>query len=466
MSITYKAVLRPPLKTGNRPVHIRITSQRKHFYLVSSVDLPEALWNEKADPIRANWVRSTHPSAKQFNSRIQSLLNDVRELVLDGTPRTAEQVKQLVANKNGIGRSAVSIVIPDTQPTDFLTYFAEEVKRRSVGGHPRSVEKLASILQKVRSYLAPPRELEQPDEMRGAQLVAQRLPFAALTPRWVRDYITHLESLGNKDSTIQKELSFLKTMVRRAIEDDLLAESKNPFKHLRLHEPPPVPKAKLTLEQVAQMEALELPPPTKGRKSYTSLQLAREVWLLQYYLLGTRVGDVLTLRWRAVGAEVVTFFEQKTNKQKVAPRHEKLNAVLIRLAALCEHQPPRPQDFVVPSLSADAPYAQYPPTIDWRMFARLPAHRTTWHLLLKRIEASTTTINSALKELATYLSLENKTLTSHTARHSFANAGRISGIPASHMRDMLNHHSVAQTEAYFGELKQDEVSEWALQIYK
>gem|GEM_PF-5621342 len=416
--------------------------------------------------MRANWIRSTHPQAKLFNSRLETLQQDARALALDGIPRTAAEVKRLVEVKNGIGQGIAHAGIQPTASTDFLCYFTEEIARRSKGGHPRSVEKLACILHKIQDFLAPPRDPGQSAAARAAQLAAQRLPFTELTARWLREYVTYLEARGNKDSTIQKELSFIKTIVRRAIEDEYLAVGKSPFKYLKIREVAAGPKVKLTQAQITRLEELVLPAHRYSRKAYSTQQLAREVWLLQYYLLGSRVGDVLTLRWGAVGADTVRFYEQKTNKLKVAPRHEQLNAVLARLAAMCSQQPPRPQDFVIPLSRAEAAYAQYPPALDWRLFARLPAHRATWGLLLSHIGSSTAVINGKLKEIAPMLGLATERLTTHTARHSFANMGRLAGIPAAHMRDMLNHHSVAQTEAYFGELKTEEVSEWALKIYQ
>lgn len=465
MSLTYKPVLRRPLQSGNRPVHIRITYQRKQAYLATSIDLPEALWNEKADPLRANWVRTAHPHAKLFNHRIQALLDDVRQLALDGTPRTADAVKQAVGLKNGIGRGIAPATVVESM--DFLQYFEQVIAKRAPTGNPRSVEKLACVLQKIRRFLAPPREAGQAKEAREAQLRAQRLPFAALTVSWVRSYKAHLQLLGNQDSTIHKDLTFINTVIREAVEDKWLAEQDNPFrKKWKLHDLPDTPKTTLNLTQVAALEALVLPPPVRDRHRYSMAQLAREVWLLQYYTLGSRIGDVLTLRWGAVAEESISFFEQKTNKQKVVPRHEQLNAVLARLAAWCPHQPPRPEDFVVPALQADKPYAQYPPGLDWRKFARDFTRRPTWQLLLKQIKAATALVNKGLKELGPQLGMGSELLKSHSARHSFANMGRLAGIPVAHMRDMLNHHSIIQTEVYFGAFKKGEVNEWALKLYQ
>jgi integrase/recombinase XerD len=80
------------------------------------------------------------------------------------------------------------------------------------------------------------------------------------------------------------------------------------------------------------------------------------------------------------------------------------------------------------------------------------------------VESATTTINNNLKAVARLAGID-KNLTTHTARHSFADRGRRLGIATADMRDMLNHHSISQTEGYYGELERSELSVKAVGIY-
>jgi integrase len=241
-------------------------------------------------------------------------------------------------------------------------------------------------------------------------------------------------------------------MVLRAIDDGALPADKNPFLRLKLKEAKARPKAKLTDREVAQLEAL----PTE-QLALDQLR-ARDTWLLQFYLLGSRIGDVLTLRWRDVRPSEVEFTEHKTGKQKIAPRHAALDAVLAR------YGPGAPEDFVLPYLKASASYAQFPAGLTWAELSRLPLYRPKWLALLPRVEAATATINGKLKKVALLAAIE-KNITTHTARHSFADRGRRLGLPAADMRDMLNHHSIAQTEEYYGELERSEMNQKAVGIY-
>ena len=115
-------------------------------------------------------------------------------------------------------------------------------------------------------------------------------------------------------------------MLLRAVEEGMLATEKNPFNRIKLHEGKAWVKAKLSDAEVARFEALPAERMSAGQL------LARDTCLLQYYLLGSRIGDVLTLRWRDVRSQEVEFTEHKTGKQKLAPHHEALDAGMILLS--------------------------------------------------------------------------------------------------------------------------------------
>ena len=445
MPTTYALVLRPARKDGLCPVHLRLTSARKPTYrAIDDVALSEKHWNDAGTLEKLNWVRKTHPAAERYNEVLRKLMRQVQQLLDDNPGWGAQQVR---AALDGGG-----------DQDDFLAYMRQDIERRSSAGHPRTAEKFLSIHNKLQSYrmgIPHPKGRNalgrESDELKAKRPLVT-LPYAALTVRFVRDYEQYLASLGNRNTTIQKELHFLKTMVLRAVEEEVLPAQKNPFLRLKLKEAKARPKAKLTDEEVALLEGLPAEQLTHGQL------VARDTWLLQFYLLGSRIGDVVTLRWRDVHASEVEFTEHKTGKQKIAPRHGGLDAVLGR------YGPGKPEDFVLPYLKASAAYAQFPAGLTWAELSRLPAYRPTWLTLLPRVEAATSTINGNLKAVAALASIE-KNLTTHTARHSFADRGRRMGLPAADMRDMLNHHSISQTEEYYGELERLEMNQKAVGIY-
>lgn len=447
MATTYALVLRPPrAKDGLRPVHLRLTSDRAPKYrAVPNLAVATKDWNEAGTLSRANWVRKSHPYADDYNETLRKLLREVEALLKERPNLAATQLHTALAG--------------DDESGDFLAYMRQDAKRRAAGGHPRTAEKFLSIHNKLQSFrLGIPHPTgryglaRESDELK-AQRAAVKLSFGELTVRLIRDYEQYLLAQGNRDTTNQKELSFIKTVVLRAVDEDLL--EKSPFTRIRLREGKARVKAKLTDEEVSRLEALTPEQLTKGQLR------ARDTWLLQYYLLGSRIGDALSLRWRDVRAEEVEFTEHKTGKQKLTPRHEGLNAVLSRY----QERASNPANFVIPYLNASAGYAKFPAGLSWDELSRLPAYRPHWIALITRIESATVSINSNLKQVAELAGI-TKHLTTHVARHSFADRGRRLGLPAADMRDMLNHHSIAQTETYYGELERSEIKEKARSIYQ
>ena len=446
MATTYALVLRPARKDGLRPVYLRlITDRRPAYRAIPDMALSPQHWNEKGTLEKLNWVRKTHPAAERYNEVLRKLMREVQQLLDDNPDWNSRQVRAALDGHGGAG--------------DFLAYMRQDVERRSLAGHPRTAEKFLSIHNKLQSFrLGIPHPTgryglaQEPDELK-ARRAAVTLPFDQLTVRLIRDYEQYLLAQGNRDTTNQKELSFIKTVVIRAVEEDLL--EKNPFSRIKLREGKARVKAKLTDEEVQQLEALPAEQLTRGQLR------ARDAWLLQYYLLGSRIGDAVSLRWRDIRAEEIEFTEHKTGKQKVTPRHASLNAVLARY----HDQATDPNNFVLPYLKAEASYAQFPKTLNWDELSRLPAYRAKWLMLLRKLESATTSINTNLKQVAKLAGIE-KHLTTHVARHSFADRGRRLGVSAADMRDMLNHHSIGQTEAYFGELERSEIKDKARSIYE
>jgi hypothetical protein len=108
-----------------------------------------------------------------------------------------------------------------------------------------------------------------------------------------------------------------------------------------------------------------------------------------------------------VRAEEVFFTEHKTGKAKLAPRSTRLNAVLARWVGRSSNS----NNFVLPYLKAEAPYAQFPAGLTWAELSRLPEYRPIWLQLLPKIQSATVSINGNLKRVALLAGID-KNLTS------------------------------------------------------
>ena len=118
---------------------------------------------------------------------------------------------------------------------------------------------------------------------RFAAFVGDRLP-AEVSPRLCRDYLLEALQQGRNASTIRKEISFLKRIFRRCVEERLCPA--NPFDGLELPSEPPARPRYLTREEFA---ALLTASPAERRYRYT---LAAHT--------GAELGQLRALTWRDV----------------------------------------------------------------------------------------------------------------------------------------------------------------------
>ena len=81
------------------------------------------------------------------------------------------------------------------------------------------------------------------------------------------------------------------------------------------------------------------------------------------------------------------------------------------------------------------------------------------------IETGTALVNRYIKIVAARAGIE-KHITSHTARHSFADAARIElGGNIKAIQEMLNHGQLRTTEIYVSDLTESELDTATLSVY-
>jgi len=428
---TYTVVLRPARASdGLHAVALRITKDRKTAFANTGVFIQAKQWNENAEFMRANWVRSNHRDYSLFNDTIRLLLTEARKLALGEPNLSAAALRDRVTGKAS----------PDNPAElDFLEFFARDLARHATAGNPRTAKKRQSILTKLRAFSLLGKPEGEP----------ARVPFKALTVSWVKDYQAHLTTHHhNATHTVNKELQIVHTVLKQAVADGLLEFHKDPFLHIRLKHPK-TKKPRLSQEEVDRLEAAETKP---GWET-----IARDCWLLQFHCQGTRVGDILELRHRDISPVRLSYMERKTGKTKNIPRHPRLNAVLTRYPLAPGASP---DSYVLPLLDHTAPYAQ-----PVEAAADAGAAQANRKELLQTIEGFTALVNRYIKKAASRAGID-KHITSHSARHSFADAARIMlNGDIKTIQGMLNHGQLRTTDIYLSDLETTELDAATLSVY-
>jgi len=114
------------------------------------------------------------------------------------------------------------------------------------------------------------------------------------------------EVKGNNPNTTRKELSRLRRVIRQAIKEDVLSPGDNPFTRYDLPKRVPTERRRLTHQEIQALEAVDL----EG----SSLQLARDAFLLSFYGGGIRFGDLALLQGENVQDGLLRYRMMKTKR--------------------------------------------------------------------------------------------------------------------------------------------------------
>jgi integrase/recombinase XerD len=376
---TVKAVLKEePRKDGTHLVMVRIIQDRKKVRVSTGVYISPAHWNPKGSLDKCDWVRKD-PMRETYNAAIEGLIKEAISLALEHRHATAAQLKTMLQGRE--------------EKHDFLSFFLLELERIKKESTPRTHEKYSNIYERVKEY-------------------AGVLPFDRITVDWLKKYEAHLLTV-NKRNTVSKHLAFFKTILRRAVAEGLLGFADNPFHSFKLKTEKPS-KARLTEEELKAIIDLELP---EGKR----IAHARTAFLLQFFLAGMRIGDLLQMRWEMVEGDRIQYRSQKTNTH--------LSVKLVPAALKLIEPYKKEKGFVLPFLPEGlTPEAQQ-----------------------KKVESMTALINRMLVEIAKKAKIEKK-VTTHVARHSFASLAWANSRDIKAVSQALGHTSTKMTENYLREL--------------
>lgn len=255
---TVKAVLRKKSNTsGEFPVAIRITKDRRSSYLGTGQYVAEKYWDPKN-----RLVRRSHPNAAVLNNYILTKVAEANQIVLDAELREDSQS-------------------------------VRDIKKKIVGKAPDFFEvaqmHLANILKRGKHH--------QYDTERGRLqkfkdfVKNDALPFEQLTMSLLRSFEGYLiQERGLARRTTVNYLMLIRTVYNLGISEGLIDRGGYPFGKgkitIKIGESE---KIGLNREEIRKLEnAMHLTPAQRR---------AVDVWLVSFYFAGIRVGDVLQLKW-------------------------------------------------------------------------------------------------------------------------------------------------------------------------
>jgi integrase len=400
MATTVKAILRESKQKddGTAPVWIRITANRRSRYVSTGVYVKPKHWNANKQK-----VRTSHPIAPTLNDKLQSVLIDAKTEALDAD--TAAQVKAALVGSGGS-----------------LTRFIQEyIEGLDEAGRFWQWKKFRVTLGKLQDCFG-----------------RERISWKDLNGKALQDFETFLrEEVGNATNTIRKEMQRLHRVVKQAVKEEVIKPEDDPFLTYDSPKREKPNRRKLSLDEIEALHNVELEEGTTAHK-------ARDAFLFAFYAGGMRFGDLCRIKGKHLtglesGSPRVEYRTAKNGTPISAP----LPPPAVELV---EHYQARehyrgPESFLFPLLE--------------------PGDDSGPVKVRRKIGSKNALVNRYLKEVAERAEIESEGLSTHVARHSFADYARRKSGDLYAISKSLGHKNLQTTEQYLKSCDRDAVDELA-----
>ena len=342
------------------------------------------------------FIRSSHPDHKKINAYLEEQINK------------AKVTAQEILNE---GKLLTAIEIKrrflENKGHSFFEYAENKANSLKNKGEIGSFKKYNAVLSSIREFIG-----------------LDKILFEEIDSNFLDNYKNHLIKAGKKQTTVQGYISKIRTLFNDAIHDRIIELSISPFVGFKIKQGSPS-KDRLTMEEIFKIEGLDL--------EENSLHWhVRNTFLFAFYNAGIRISDVLLMTWDNIQDGRLVYKMLKTKKLHSLVLKEKPLAIL-------EKYRDKGESFIFPFLSDRYDYSD-------PMF------------LHNRIGAKTALINKYLKDIAIKAEI-SKTVTTHTARHSFADIARQKTDNIYNLSKTLGHSSLKVTEAYLSSFDEKAVDD-------
>lgn len=232
-----------------------------------------------------------------------------------------------------------------------------------------------------------------------------------ITSEVMEEYEAWLKSNGLILNSISFYTRVLRAVYNRAVEEGII-DNRYPFRKVYTGVDKTVKRA-LPLSIIKKIIGLEL-------SMAPSLDLARDMFLLSFYLRGMSFIDMAFLKKSDLRNGCVTYRRRKTGQQLIIAWEPEMQMIL-------DKYPENDTDYLLPIITK--------PVNNERNTYRNKGYN----------------INHNLKKIAAMVGV-NVPVTLYSARHSWASAAKAKGIPLSVISEGMGHDSEATTQIYLASL--------------
>lgn len=375
---------------GTFNITIIIYAKSKRAFRKSDFWIHPRYWNEEGRE-----VRKSHPDGDRINAVLNAYMDRMRTLMYE------LEAENLLSHPRDVFR------VMDRQGS--TQKVIEYARGLSSDMKYHTKKRMGSLINMLIDFNGPDQLFSEWDEMKVRKLIQYMNERLAAT-------------------TMRRRFRRVRSIFRSAMNEGLLRREMNPF--LKEYQLPKKNNSsrdlKLSKEDWKRFMDVETVIPSEEE--------AKDIFIMQVYLFGARISDVLNLKWSDLNATRLQYRSIKTNDDfsfdlkgrelQILDKYRNEKAV-----------------FVFPPLN--------------RKLQSYPGKEFSYDDFRKAINSANVIINKNLKVLAERANLTpplNARLSTHVARHTFAYLAA-DAMPLHYLQEALGHESLDQTREYIGRLK-------------
>jgi integrase/recombinase XerD len=373
---------------------LRITVDRKHSRIALDYSVLESHFIQ--NPKQSNkYIRHGNAKHQTINDHIGKKIQQA----IDAAESLEKEGKQITAK-------AIKQRMLRPKSSSFSHFLSDQIKNLLRSNNIGNYKKHKVIEKVLKEYVN-----------------EEDIAFQEIDVKFLNEFQSYLKVNGRNQTTIHGYLKIIRAIFYKAIEYGLITQFQNPFLSFRLKLGKP-DRSKLTEDEIKIIEELKLP---EGDLIWH----VRNTFMFAFYTAGIRISDLLMLKWSNILNGRLIYQMHKTGKVhslKITDQAKKI---------LNYYGPKEVDEYIFPFFRSDIDY-------------------TNPMFLHNQISAKTALINKYLKFIAEKAGI-NKNISTHTARHSFADIARKKTNNIYNLSKTLGHSDLKITEAYLASFDEDAV---------
>lgn len=392
---------RRQLQTGNYPIKLRLTYQRKQKYYPLALDLSKSDFDKvKDEKQRAGKFKTYRDQFIEVEDKARKIINKLTDFSFESFE------KKFLNLSTG---------------DNVFNYFKKSQERLTKEGRAGTADTYKCAYNSLMEFTG-----------------KKELSFKNVNPEFLREYERWMvaERISQKGKTIKGKslttvgiyLRNLRAIFNDAIHGETIKPEYYPFGK-RGYEIPIGRNIKKALVMSDIEKIFKYTPITEAEGK------ARDLFIFSYLCNGINTKDIARLKYKHISGDKLTFFRAKTEKTSRA----NLKAIQVILTPEIDQIIKR---WGTPSIHDE----QY-------IFHILTGTESPEQELAK-VKQATKTINKYIKRIGEKLKID-KNISTYTARHSYATVLKRAGVSIEFISESLGHKDLKTTQSYLDSFEDD-----------